>query len=197
MGEREGLNASLVQREVARRDGAPAKAQRKRVWWGEEVRRRERDLSRLSGARRGIHSPHRRDGGIDRFTSQSQACQPGFAPQGDFLSGQKVTKDPPKAGPSPALWNPPRGTGCACILLVSALGLERSHRWRGTSTERAYSSVWLFFDCQGLTLVSRCFQLTGAWLPVAGTPLLQGRPGGGNRPVIGPIAQDSLVWWHG
>ena len=45
--------------------GAPAKAQRKRVWWGEEVRRRERDLSRLSGARRGIHSPHRRDGGID------------------------------------------------------------------------------------------------------------------------------------
>ena len=31
MGEREGLNASLVQREVARRDGAPAKAQRKRV----------------------------------------------------------------------------------------------------------------------------------------------------------------------
>ena len=32
-----GRNASLVQREVARRYGAPAKAQRKRVWWGEEV----------------------------------------------------------------------------------------------------------------------------------------------------------------
>ena len=114
MGEREGLSASLVQREVARRDGAPAKAQRKRVWWGEEVRRRERDLPRLSGARRGIHSPHRRDGGIDRFTSQSQACQPGFAPQGDFLNGQKVTKDPPKAGPSPALWNPPRRYWLEC-----------------------------------------------------------------------------------
>ena len=43
----------------------PAKAQRKRVWWGEEVRRRERDLPRLSGARRGILSPHRRIGGVD------------------------------------------------------------------------------------------------------------------------------------
>ena len=41
--------------------GAPAKAQHKRVWWGEEVRRRERDLPRLSGARREIHSLHRRD----------------------------------------------------------------------------------------------------------------------------------------
>ena len=40
---------------------------------------------------------------------------------GDFLIGQKVTKDPPKAGPSPALWNPPRGTGFPCVLLFSAL----------------------------------------------------------------------------
>ena len=166
MGEREGLNASLVQREVARRDGAPAKAQRKRVWWGEEVRRRERDLPRLSGARRGIHSPHRRDGGIDRLTSQSQACQPGFAPQGDFLIGQKVTKDPPKAGPSPALWNPPRGTGCPCVLLVSALGPVGSHRWHGNSTERACFSGTLYFDCQGLTLVCNCSQLPEARLPV-------------------------------
>ena len=109
---------------------------------------------------------------------------------GDFLNGQKVTKDPPKAGPSPALWNPPCGTGCACVLFVSALVLVGSHRWRGTSTERAYSSVWLFFDCQGLTLVSRCFQLTGARL------LLQGRPGGGNHQSVGPAAQSSLVWWQ-
>ena len=86
---------SLVQREVARRYiGAPAKAQRKRVWWGEEVRRRERDLPRLSGARRGIHSPHRRDGGIDRLTLQSQACQPGgdATRWGFLLSGQKEPK---------------------------------------------------------------------------------------------------------
>ena len=60
---------------------------------------------------------------------QIQACKPGFAPQGDFLIGQKVTKDPPKAGPSPALWNPPRGTGCTCVLLVSALVRVGSHRW--------------------------------------------------------------------
>ena len=52
-----------------------------------------------------------------------------FAPQGNFLTGQKVTKDPPKAGPSPALWNPPRGTGCTCVRLVSALVRVGSHRW--------------------------------------------------------------------
>ncbi len=121
---------------------------------------------------------------------------PGTLRWAPFLSDEKEGKESPKAGPSPALWNPPRGTGCACILLVSALGLERSHRWRRPSTERAYSSVWLFFDCQGLTLVSRCFQLTGARLPVAGTPLLQGRPGGGNHQAVGPAAQSSLVWWQ-
>src|SRR5699024_9560425 len=32
--------------------------------------------------------------------------------------------------------------------------------------------------------------------PAAGTPLLQGRPGRGNRPSIGPAAQGGLVWWH-
>ena len=68
-------------------------------------------------------------------TSQAQACQPGFAPQGDFLPDEKVTKESPKAGPSPALWNPPRGTGCPCVLLFAALGLAGSHRWIGNSTE--------------------------------------------------------------
>ena len=74
--------------------GAPAKAQRKRVWWGEEVRRRERDLPRLSGARRGILSPHRRVGGIDRLTAQVPACQPGgdASRWGFLLSGQKKPK---------------------------------------------------------------------------------------------------------
>ena len=73
---------------------APAKAQSKRVWWGEEVRRRERDLPRLSGARRVILSPHRRVGGIDRLTAQVPACQPGGdAPRWGFLlSGQKKPK---------------------------------------------------------------------------------------------------------
>ena len=68
-------------------------------------------------------------------TAQAQACQPGFAPQGDFLPDEKVTKESPKAGPSPALWNPPRGTGCPCVLLFAALGLAGSHRWIGNSTE--------------------------------------------------------------
>ena len=39
------------------------------------------------------------------------------------------------------MWNPPRGTGCACVLLVSALGLIGSHRWRRHSVSRACSSV--------------------------------------------------------
>ena len=121
---------------------------------------------------------------------------PGTLRWGDFLGGQKVTKDPPKAGPSPALWNPPRGTGCACVLFVSALGLEGSHRWRGPFTERAYFSAWLFFDCQGLTLVYSCSQLPGVWLTAVATPLLQGRPGCGNHLAVGPVAQGSLIWWQ-
>ena len=74
--------------------GVPAKAQRKRVWWGEEVRRCERDLPRLPGARRRILSPHRRVGGIDRLTAQVPACQPGgdASRWGFLLSGQKKPK---------------------------------------------------------------------------------------------------------
>ena len=115
---------------------------------------------------------------------------------GDFLPDEKVTKESPKEGPSPSLWNPPRGTGCPCVLLVSALGPVGSHRWRGNSTESTYFSGRQFFYPQGLVLVSRCSQLTKAWIPAAGTPLLQGRPGHGNRLVIGPATQGGLVWWQ-
>ena len=83
-----------------------------------------------------------------------------------FLSDEKEGKESPKAGPSPALWNPPRGTGCPCVLLVSALGPVGSHRWHGNSTERACFSGTLYFNCQGLTLVCNCSQLPEAWLPV-------------------------------
>ena len=55
-------------------------------------------------------------------------------------------------------------------------------------------SVPASFYRQGLSLVCRCFQLTGAWLPAAGTPLLQGRPGRGNHLMIGPAA---MVAWYG
>ena len=93
-----------------------------------------------------------------------------------FLPDEKSGKESPKAGPSPALWNPPRGTGSPCVLLVSALSLVGSHRWHGHSIEYACSlGSWHFF-CQGLTLVSRCFQLTGAWFPAAGTPHTGVRP---------------------
>ena len=57
-------------------------------------------------------------------------------------------------------------------------------------------SVPASFYRQGLSLVCRCFQLTEAWLLAAGTPLLQGRPGYGNHPAIGPAAQGGLVWWQ-
>ena len=121
------------------------------------------------------------------------ACQPGFAPQGDFLIGQKVTKDPPKAGPSPALWNPPRGTGWRVHLPFSALGPVGPHRCPGSSTEVGYFCGSL---CAYLTLVRRCSQRWAAWLPAAGTPLLQGRPGHRNHPAIGPAVQGGLVWWQ-
>ena len=124
------------------------------------------------------------------------ACQPGFAPQGDFLIGQKVTKDPPKAGPSPALWNPPRGTGWRVHLPFSALGPVEPHRCPGSSTEVGYFCGSLCAYSQGLTLVRRCSQRWAAWLPAAGTPLLQGRPGHRNHPTIGPVAQGGLVWWQ-
>ena len=62
--------------------------------------------------------------------------------------------------------------------------------------ESTYFSDKYYFYCQGLTLVHRCSQLSVAWLPAAGTPLLQGRPGGGNRPAVGPAAKGRLVWWN-
>ena len=46
----------------------------------------------------------------------------GRAPLGPISPREKWGKESPKAGPSPALWNPPRGTRCPCVLLFSALG---------------------------------------------------------------------------
>ena len=55
-------------------------------------------------------------------------------------------------------------------------------------------SVHASFYCQGLTLVSRCSQLSRGRHPAAGTPLLQSRPGRGNHLMIGPAA---MVAWYG
>ena len=113
-----------------------------------------------------------------------------------FLPDEKSGKESPKAGPSPALWNPPRGTGSPCVLLFSALGPVGSHGWRGDSTEHTCFSAKLCFSHQGLTLVSCCFQRSAAWFPAAGTPLLQGRPGCENHLAVGPASQGDLVWWQ-
>ena len=104
-----------------------------------------------------------------QFPWQNPAPPVGTLRWGDFLGGQKVTKDPPKAGPSPALWNPPRGTGCTCALLVSALVLVGSHRWHRDTIDSTYFSV----GC--------CFYSPG---PYPGKPLFPAMgsqaPGGGN-----------------
>ena len=130
-----------------------------------------------------------------RFPWRRPAPLPGTLRWGDFLIGQKVTKDPPKAGPSPALWNPPRGTERRMRPPISALGPVRSHRWRENSTESACFFETECFSYQGLTQVCNCSQLPEAWLPAAETPLGQGRPGGGNHPVIGPVTR--VAWCGG
>ena len=107
-----------------------------------------------------------------------------------FLSNEKEGKESPKAGPSPALWNPPRGTGCPCVLLFSALGRVGIHGWHGRSTEYTCFCGNLYFYRQGLTRVGRCSQLSAA-----GTPLLRGTPGRGNHPAIGPAAR--IAWCGG
>ena len=108
---------------------------------------------------------------------------------------QKVTKDRQRRGLPPPCGIHPAALGGGCAFLFSALTLVGSHRWRRNSTENACFSVWSAFYCLGFTLVCNCSQLPGAWLPAAGMPLLQGRPGHGNRPAVGPAAQGGLVWW--
>ena len=155
-----------MQREVARRDGAPAKAQRTRVWWGEEVRRRERDLSRLSGARRGIHSPHRRDGGIDLLPGLLLGLPAwwGRSPLGVPFCCQKGTKDHQRRGLPPPYGIHPAVLGGMCVLLCLALGLVGSHRWHDNSPVSASFYGKYGFYRQGLTLVCNCSQLPEVWL---------------------------------
>ena len=139
-----------------------------------------------------FHKSHEKLYSRTRSSPISQAqtsALPGTLRWARFLPDEKSGKESPKAGPSPALWNPPRGTGCTCVLLASALGLVGSHRWCGTSTESTYFSGRQCFYRQGLTLVSRCSQLSAA-----GTPLLQVRPGHENRQAVGPATR---VAWCG
>ena len=129
---------------------------------------------------------------LPRSFSLLCTCQcGGDAPRwGDFLPPESHQR-PPKAGPSPALWNPPRGTGWRVHLPLSALGPVGSHRCPGSSTEGIYFCGSLCGYLQGLTLVRRCSQRWAAWLPAAGTPLLQGRPGHRNHPAIGQLPREA------
>ena len=130
-----------------------------------------------------------------RYLRRRTAPLPGTLRWGDFLGGQKVTKDPPKAGPSPALWNPPRGTGCTCVLLVSALGLEGSHRWhRDTIDSTYFSAGWCFYS-PGPYPGKPLFPAIGGMAPSGGNAACPGRPGGGNRLAIGPVAR--IAWCGG
>ena len=127
---------------------------------------------------------------------QFPGCKPappvGTLRWGDFLPDEKVTKESPKAGPFPALWNPPRRYGVA-----SASFSSRPWAWQGhidgigIRLNVPASLMNGYFYRQGLTLGSSCSQLPGAWLPAVGTPLLQGRPGRGNYPAIGPVAKNA------
>ena len=113
-----------------------------------------------------------------------------------FSAMRKRGKNRQRRGLPPPCGIHPAVRGCPCTFFFPALGQVRSHRWHGNSIDCSYFSAKLYFECQGLTLVSRCSQLTNIWLPAAGTPLGQGRPGCGNHLAIGPAAQGVLVWWQ-
>ena len=115
--------------------------------------------------------------GLPFFWFLTLPCRPGFTLRwARFLSDKKSGKESPKEGPSPSLWNPPRGTGCPCVPLSSALGPAGSHRWHGNSMNRACSSAGVCFYRQGLTLVCSCSQLPVVWLYHASGLLQAQRP---------------------
>ena len=122
--------------------------------------------------------------------SRGRSAGPHFSPMRNGGKNRQRRGLPPPCGIHPAV------LGGTCTFLFSALGPARSHRWHGYSTECSCFSGRQHFYCQGLTLVCNCSQLPEAWLPAAGTPLGQGRPGYGNHPAIGPAAQGGLVWWQ-
>ena len=125
-----------------------------------------------------------RVGGIDllQCLRRNPPPPPGTLRWARFLPDEKSGKESPKAGPSPALWNPPRGTGCPCVLLFSALGRVGSHGWHGSSTEYTCFCGNLYFYRRGLTLVGRCSQRSRARHSAAGTPLLRGEALEGEAP---------------
>ena len=104
--------------------------------------------------------------GAEKLTV-AMACHDTSAPEGDALRwGDFLLPEshqrPPKAGPSPALWNPPRWCWVKLRPFVSALGLAGSHRWLGCSMGSTCSYGNPFFYFQGLTLVKQLFPAAGS-----------------------------------
>ena len=90
---------------------------------------------------------------------------------------QKVTKDPPKEGPSPSLWNPPRWYEAVLASgRSSALGPVGSHRWHGNSMGGTCSSAGVCFYPQGLTLVKQLFPAADGLAPGGGNALSDSFP---------------------
>ena len=114
-----------------------------------------------------------------------------------FLSDEKSGKESPKAGPSPALWNPPRrywveGASFFFRPLARWGHIDGRIIRLGVPTPLPVHPS----TARALPWKSSCSQLPVDGLPAAGTPLGQGRPGLENRLAIGPAAQGGLVWWQ-
>ena len=129
------------------------------------------------------------------MTFQYASLARGTRSAGVHFDRAKWTKTRQRRGLPPPLESTPPIRGGVCAVRFSALGPVGSHRWLTSPMDGTYFYVSMFFYPQGLTLVSRCSQRSQAWLPAAGTPLLQGRPGYGNHPAIGPAAM--VVWYGG
>ena len=130
------------------------------------------------------------------MTFQYASLARGTRSAGVHFDRAKWTKTRQRRGLSPPLESTPPVRGGVCAVRFSALGPVGSHRWLTSPMDGTYFYVSMFFYPQDLTLVCNCSQLPEAWLPAAGTPLLRGRPGYGNHPAIGPVAQVGLVWWQ-
>ena len=104
------------------------------------------------------------------WRGEARSAGPDFSPMRNRGKNRQRRGLPPPCGIHPAVLDG------VCAFLFSALTLVGSHGWHGKPMGSACSSAeWCFYR-QGLTLVSRCFQLTGAWFPAAETPHTGVRP---------------------
>ena len=131
------------------------------------------------------------------YVHRGAAPLPGTLRWARFLSDEKSGKESPKAGPSPALWNPPRRywvEGASFFFRPLA-------RWGHIDGRIVRLGVPTPLPvhpstARALPWKSSCSQLPVDWLSAVATPLFQSRPGRENHLAIGPAAQGGLVWWQ-